>query len=87
MTAYNNTPQADWTSGESWSLGDSPSVAVVLDPNCGRYTYREAPSYMNDDTSCAFESGSERRVRVYDYVDSRYVLEDFFSKLELIYGA
>ena len=31
MDEYNNSEGAGWTAGESWSLGDNPSVAVVID--------------------------------------------------------
>jgi len=34
---YNGTDMADWTAGESWSLGDSPAVGVAIDENCGKY--------------------------------------------------
>ena len=84
MVQYNATDSADWTAGESWSLGDSPAVGVVLDENCGKYEYRDAP-IVNDDTSYTFKEG-RRKIRVYNSVDSRFVLEDFISKLELIYG-
>jgi len=83
MAQYNNSEYADWTKGESWALGDSPAVGVALDENCGDYEYREAP-VINDDTSYTFENG-RRLIRVYKSVDSRYILEDFMSKLELLY--
>jgi len=84
MVTYNGTDMADWTAGESWSLGDSPAVGVVIDENCGKYEYREAP-VLNEDTSYTFKEG-RHRIRVYNSIDSRFVLEDFMSKLELIYG-
>lgn len=84
LVEYNNSPQAVWTQGESWSLGDSPSVGVAIDPDCGSYIYREAP-VLRDDTSYKFERGRPR-IRVYQSIDSRFVLEDFISKLQLTYG-
>ena len=81
--AYNNSEYANWTKGENWSLGDSPAVGVALDENCGDYEYREAP-IINDDTSYTFENG-RRLIRVYKSIDSRYILEDFMAKLELLY--
>jgi inosine-uridine nucleoside N-ribohydrolase len=84
MVKYNGTDMADWTAGESWSLGDSPAVGVVIDENCGKYEYREAP-ILNEDTSYTFKDG-RRKIRVYNSIDSRFILEDFMSKLELIYG-
>lgn len=84
MTAYNMTKYADWTGGESWSLGDSPAIAVAIDPCCGTYKMIEAPIF-NEDTTYRFESGRPL-IRVYTYVDPRFVLEDFMSKLAILYG-
>lgn len=83
MVRYNEGPNASWTPGESWSLGDSPAVAVTLDPSCGRF-HPQAARYVNDDTTYSSrETG--KVVRLYESVDPRYVLEDFFAKLALNY--
>jgi inosine-uridine nucleoside N-ribohydrolase len=84
MFTYNTLDCAGWTAGESWSLGDSPAVGVVLEPNCGSYVYREAP-ILNDDTSYRFEVGRPK-IRVYTSINSRFIIEDFISKLQLLYG-
>lgn len=84
MINYNMSEHAGWTAGESWSLGDSPAVGVALDPNCGQYVYREAPIF-EEDTTYRFEAGRPM-IRVYTSINSRFILEDFISKLELIYG-
>ena len=84
MVTYNQSEYASWTSGESWSLGDSPAVAVTIDPGCGDYKVIQSKR-VNQDTSYT-DNDKGRLIRVYDTIDSRYVLEDFFSKLELIYG-
>jgi inosine-uridine nucleoside N-ribohydrolase len=84
LVNYNVSQYAGWTAGESWSLGDSPSVGVALDPNCGHYVYREAPIF-NEDTTYRFEAGRPK-IRVYTSIDSRFILEDFICKLQLIYG-
>ena len=81
MIDYNLSPRAGWTQGESWSLGDSPAIALALNPECGKYRYVAAP-HVNDDTSSAFLPGNPV-IRVYKSVDSRYILEDFFAKLKL----
>lgn len=83
MINYNMSEHAGWTAGESWSLGDSPAVGVVLEPNCGSFEYREAP-ILNNDTSYRFEAGRPT-VRVYTSINSRFILEDFMCKLELMY--
>ncbi len=84
MITYNNSPSAGWTKGESWSLGDSPAIGVALNPDCGHYIEHEAP-FINEDTSSCFGKGNPL-VRIYTDIDSRYLLEDFFAKLQLNYG-
>ena len=84
MVTYNNSPAAGWTKGESWSLGDSPAIGVALNPDCGHYIEHEAP-FINEDTSSSFGKGNPK-IRIYTDIDSRYLLEDFFAKLQLNYG-
>ncbi len=84
MDEYNNTPSAGWTAGESWSLGDNPSVSVVLDDSAAR-SCTENAWLIDADTRYA-EELPERKIRVFTYVDSRFVLEDLFSKLAINFG-
>ncbi len=81
MDDYNNTPYAGWTSGEGWSLGDNPSVAVVLNEGCGEW-HMQQPRLVNADTTYG-EALPGREIRVYDSIDSRFVLEDLFAKLAI----
>ena len=81
MTAYNDLPTTQWTPGESWTLGDSPSVAVTLDPACGEYRMRQVLR-VRPDTSYG-EPIPNKLIRVYHRIDSRYLLEDFIAKLRL----
>lgn len=83
MTAYNATPEAAWTAGESWSLGDSPSVAAVLHPACGRTEMQEVRR-VNEDTSYS-PADCGKKIRVYRNMDSRYLLGDFYAKLHLLF--
>ena len=81
LVDYNNSDSAFWTQGESWSLGDSPAIAIAINPGCGRYEDAPAP-HVEDDTSSSERSGNPI-VRIYRDVDSRYILEDLIAKLEL----
>lgn len=85
MDEYNNTPYAAWTAGESWSLGDNPSVAVVLHPGCGESHRQNA--WLIDDQTHYVQELPGREILVYTQVDSRYVLSDLFAKLQLNFGA
>ena len=84
MDAYNNGPHAGWTAGESWSLGDNPSVAVVIDDCAGRSRWENA-WLIDADTNYVREL-PERKIRVYHTINSHYVLEDLFDKLALNFG-
>ncbi|MCR5502078.1 MAG: nucleoside hydrolase [Lachnospiraceae bacterium] len=81
LMEYNMSESAFWTKGESWSLGDSPAVAIALNPDCGHYEYEEAP-FIEEDTSSSRGIGNPK-IRIYKDVDSRYILEDLIAKLEL----
>lgn len=84
MDEYNNGPYAGWTAGESWSLGDNPSVAVVIDDCAGRSQWENA--WLIDAETNYVEELPGRKIRVFHTMDSRFVLEDLFSKLALNFG-
>lgn len=83
MVDYNMGPYAGWTQGESWSLGDSPAIALAINPGCGKFKEIPAPVVMEDTSSAVGENRPV--VRLYTEVDSRYILEDMIAKLELCY--
>ena len=84
LVQYNNSPNAAWTQGESWSLGDSPAIALAINPGCGHFTMEHAPR-VEEDTSSS-ECPENPVIRIYKDVDSRYILEDLIAKLELFAG-
>lgn len=84
MVDYNNSEYAGWTKGESWSLGDSPAIAIALNPDCGHFEYVKAPLVNENTDSVVCETNPV--IRLYKNVDSRYILEDFIAKLELYTG-
>ena len=84
MIDYNLSERAGWTKGESWSLGDSPAIALAINPDCGKYVIEGAP-LINDDTSSSLLQGAPK-IRIYTSIDSRFILEDFFAKLQLFFG-
>ena len=61
------------------SLGDSPAVGVMMNPDCGRWQWRAAPLF--EECMHYRHTGEFRPIRVYENIDSRFILEDFFSKL------
>jgi len=61
------------------SLGDSPCVGLIMNPNGGRWSMRPAPRFAAD--MSYLDAPGSRPIRVYDSVDTRFILEDFFAKL------
>jgi purine nucleosidase len=70
--------------GEMWSLGDSPAISLLLDYHDYGYDMIPAPRITQDMKYVHYQN--ERLIRVYNYVDSRFTLEDMFAKLKLQYG-
>ncbi len=64
---------------EHRSLGDSPAVGVMMYPDCGWFEWRPAPEF-NAELNY-LHTGRNRPIRVYQAVDQRFILEDFFAKL------
>ncbi|MGN0369651.1 MAG: nucleoside hydrolase [Butyrivibrio sp.] len=83
MQEYGNSEKAGWTLGESWSLGDSPCVGLAIDFCIGRFEYLNSPIVDENGTYIGF---NENKIRVYQDIDSRFILEDFFAKLSFFYG-
>lgn len=71
-----------WVCGECWSLGDSPALGLALNPGCGHFEVRKAP-IVNEKGEYIGEN--ENEIRVYHEIDSRFILEDFFAKLKIMY--
>lgn len=61
------------------SLGDSPCIGIIMDPESGQWTWRPAPTF--DMQMHYIHSGQYRPIRVYDSVNTRFIHEDFFAKL------
>jgi len=74
--------------GETYILGDSPLVLLTAlqspfepDPSSSTYVIKTAPK-INDRGQYEF-GGNGRPIRVYNYLDTRLMFNDFFAKLEL----
>ena len=72
-----------WPNGESWGLGDSPTIGVFLDDNPDWYEEIQAPT-INEDMTYSFDN-SNRRIRVYKAINARLILDDMFAKLKINY--
>lgn len=61
------------------SLGDSPAVGIIMNPSCGRWSWKPAPEF--EPNMYYRHTGKHRPVRVYETIDARFIHEDFFAKL------
>lgn len=71
--------------GENWTLGDNTTVAVLLE-NRFRGNWKEIPCPRLKEDLTYGENPGGRSIRVYSALDVRMALEDFFSKMNLVYA-
>lgn len=71
----------DGCSMEYRSLGDSPAIGIMIDPDCGWWTERPAWTFRADGSYD--QSAEYRPIRVYNSIDSRFILSDMYAKLRL----
>lgn len=74
-----------WPRGEDWTLGDSPGISLILNPNQHTDFYEMLPAPVITPDLKYKKTENNRRIRIYNHVDGRVVLEDFFAKLQLRY--
>lgn len=72
--------------GELWCLGDSPVVGLMLNHTLGHFHMEDAPCRVKKDGEYDFSGTSSRQIRVYDDIDSRFVISDFFEKIKYYFG-
>lgn len=67
--------------GETWVLGDSPAVGLILYEHRFEFDWVSAP-YITQEQAYV-HTGINRPIRVYKSIDSRLILEDLYAKLLL----
>lgn len=67
--------------GETWVLGDSPAVGLILYEHRFEFDWISAP-YITQEQAYV-HTGINRPIRVYKSIDSRLILEDLYAKLLL----
>ncbi len=84
MEEYNlrNDDLAGLRRGENWCLGDSPVIGALLQCEWRRNFHSETAPRIADDMRYLPNPGG-KEIRVYDYVDVRFILEDMYAKLKL----
>lgn len=81
LIEVNNHPKCPAPFGESWIMGDSPAVSLLIDQHNDGYKEIPAPRVTADMKYVHYQK--ERMIRVYHYVDSRFTLDDMFAKIAL----
>lgn len=66
--------------GESWNLGDSVAVGILISHCSG--TYKEVPAPNVQSNGVYFIGKQAKKIRWYTSINQRLILEDFFSKIE-----
>ena len=84
MEEYNlqNDDAPGLRNGENWCLGDSPVVGALLGCGWRGIFHTETAPLIADDMRYLPNPGG-KAIRVYDYVDVRFILEDLYAKLKL----
>ena len=62
-------------------LGDSPAIGIMLYEDCGEWEMKKAPKIL-DNMKYNLDSNN-REIRIYKNINSRFILEDLYSKLML----
>ncbi|MBQ4580143.1 MAG: nucleoside hydrolase [Clostridia bacterium] len=82
--AFEDGPrQSDFRSGETWVLGDNPTVGLLLYEHRFEFDWVNAPLVTHDSTYVP--DVRNRPIRAYRHIDSRLILEDMYAKLALFH--
>lgn len=73
--------KSPFRTGETWVLGDSPAVGLLLYEHRFEFDWVQAP-YITSEMQYV-HTGLNRPIRVYKNIDPRLILEDFYCKLAL----
>jgi hypothetical protein len=73
--------KSSFRSGESWVLGDNPSIGIILYEH--RFGFDTIPAPDITGEMHYVHTGRNPAIRVYNTIDSRLILEDMFCKIKL----
>ncbi|MBQ8653392.1 MAG: nucleoside hydrolase [Clostridia bacterium] len=75
--------KSDFRTGESWVLGDNPTIGLILYEHRFEFDWVQAPTVLSE--GGYVPDVRNRPIRVYRKVDSRLILEDMYAKLALFH--
>jgi inosine-uridine nucleoside N-ribohydrolase len=73
--------KSSFRSGETWVLGDNPSIGLILYEH--RFGFDTIPAPEITGEMHYVHAGRNPAIRVYNTIDSRLILEDMFCKIKL----
>lgn len=79
LNDFNYHVNRPWTNGESWSMGDTTSISILINKDSATYEKRNA--FVLDEELNVKEIDKE--ITVVTSINSRYAMEDFYAKLVL----
>ena len=79
LNDFNYNINRPWTNGESWNMGDTTSISVLINKHSATYAKRNA--FILDKELNVTEIDKE--ITAVTSIDSRYAMEDFYAKLVL----
>lgn len=82
FNARTGAPKGNWPHGESWCLGDQPTVGLLLEDR-ERDNYDMVPAPRIGADNRYIPQPGNRAIRVYHTIDTRMIMEDFYCKLAL----
>ncbi|MBP1042497.1 nucleoside hydrolase [Vagococcus sp. BWB3-3] len=80
--ATDNVNEKNWINTECWVMGDSAAIGVLLDEQKGNYKLI-APPHFASNCQHMTSDDNNRPIRVYQSLNVRMILEDFFAKVSL----
>ena len=79
LNDFNYNINRPWTNGESWNMGDTTSISVLINKHSATYAKRNA--FILDKELNVTEIDKE--ITAVTSIDIRYAMEDFYAKLVL----
>lgn len=70
-----------WPHGESWELGDQATISVLLNFHEHDWEWSPAPLFSRD--MYYIHREDNRPIRIYNNIDTRLTMEDFYCKLKI----
>lgn len=77
-------PNMPFPHGEAWSIGDQPTIAALLECESSREWHEVRAPQIGDDMKYR-ENPKGKKIKVFDSIDRRALMDDFYAKLELVY--